>query len=146
MANRIGRSRLIHVMFDCNRVYLNNLVPEQEKVYPKKSLFLYTYTTFAGRETKALNSTQSYVEHLRSQIKTDGLMLPGAVGLLHGTGSINVVHNMLYAFYVPLGFINLPTVPAVYQKLADKEELKGNNKTFEAPEDDTDRVSTKVSD
>ena len=57
MANRIGRSRLIHVMFDCNRVYLNNLVPEQEKVYPKKSLFLYTYTTFAGRETKALNST-----------------------------------------------------------------------------------------
>ena len=27
MVNRIGKHRFVHVMFDCNRLYLNHVVP-----------------------------------------------------------------------------------------------------------------------
>ena len=66
MVNRIGRHRLAHVMFDCNRLYLNHVLPQKEKKYPNKHHFLYSYTTHAGRETKALNSVRTYIDHMTS--------------------------------------------------------------------------------
>ena len=65
MANKIGWNRLVHAMFDCNRFYLNHLPPTQKKVYSTMSSYLFTYATHAGRETKAIGASKSYVEHMR---------------------------------------------------------------------------------
>ena len=105
MVNRIARHRLAHVVFDCNRLYLNHVVPQTEKKYPKKNHFLYSYTTHAGRETKALGSVRTYIDHMTSQIDKHGLVLPGSVALLNGTGSINVHMKNLFPVYIPLDFI-----------------------------------------
>lgn len=43
---------------------------------------------------------------MRSQIKQDGVVFPGSVALLNGTGSINVHQNMLHqSVYIPVDFI-----------------------------------------
>ena len=123
MVNRIGKHRLVHTMFDCNRVYLNHVLPQKEHVYPKKASYLYSYTTHAGRETKALNSVRTYIDHMTSQIDKDGLVLPGSVALLNGTGSINVHQANLFAVYIPLEFI-------VTSKFDEPEE------TMEEPEEE----------
>ena len=69
------------------------------------SHYLFTYSTHAGRETKAIGASKSYVEHMRKQIRKDGVMFPSAVALLNGTGSINVEHNMKTPVYIPTKFI-----------------------------------------
>ena len=68
--------------------------------------FLYSYSTHAGHESKALNSVKTYIDHMTSQIDKDGLVLPGSVAGLNGTGSINVHQSSdLYPVYIPLDFI-----------------------------------------
>ena len=42
---------------------------------------------------------------MTSQIDKDGLVLPGSVALLNGTGSINVHQRNLFPVYIPLEFI-----------------------------------------
>jgi len=51
MTNRIGRigSTLVHVMFDCNRLYWQNEKPVEDKKWPKKAHFIHTYSAYAGR-------------------------------------------------------------------------------------------------
>ena len=119
MTNRIGRlgHTLVHVMFDCNRLYWQNEKPLEVKKWPKKAHFIHTYSTYAGRQTKALNSVNSYVEHLQSQITDCSLKVPYAVGLLNGLGSFNCVHNMAGTYSV-----------YVYQEEEGSEELKSEER------------------
>ena len=65
MVSRIGKYRLVHCMFDCNRIYMNHLLPTKAKAYQKNTNYCFSYTALAGRETKSLNSVQTYIDHLR---------------------------------------------------------------------------------
>ena len=65
MASLIGKQRLVHVVFDCNRLYMNNLLPQQVKVKTIDYSYIYAYSALAGRETKALNSVRTYIDHMR---------------------------------------------------------------------------------
>ena len=105
MVNRVGKHRLVHTMFDCNRLYLNHVLPQVEKKYMKKCHYLYSYSAYPGRETKALNSVRTYIDQLTAQIDDYGLVFPSSVALLDGMGSIHVRKSMDTQVYIPLDFI-----------------------------------------
>ena len=103
-ANELAKKRLVHAMFDCNRLYWKNETPngiEATKI-PKNSRYIYLYSAFSGKYTKALNSSSTYIRHLRTQAKDTGMMFPSAIAFLNGHGSMNCIHNVKRPLYAPI--------------------------------------------
>ena len=65
MVRKIGKNQLVSATYDCNRHYLNNIVPQTVKKYPKKADYCDTYTAFAGASVKAIDSVYTYVDHMK---------------------------------------------------------------------------------
>ena len=67
-------------MFDCNRLFHKGIDPGREKIsekkLPVKRSLVFTYSTYPGRTTRALDSCETYLKHLRKQTKGGYLILP----------------------------------------------------------------------
>ena len=125
--DQLARNRLVHVMFDCNRLNWKNAqqTPSKNSNATKETHFIYTYSGISGKPTKAQNASVAYVNHLRTQIKDIGVMLPSALQHLNGHGSIRCVHNMKKPVYAPIQaaqpcreILQLPTFNAEYGEVA----------------------------
>ena len=69
--DEIASKRLVHVMFDCNRLWWKNKPPKNdgktlESMWSEKAQYVYGYSCFSGKPVKAIDGNKSYVKHLRN--------------------------------------------------------------------------------
>ena len=91
--NLASDGTVVHGFFNCNRMNEESRDEEPEPDF-KSNQMMIVYATRFSKNSRSVDSTSTYINHLRKQIEAKALTVPAAFQFFKGYGDMNFLMSM----------------------------------------------------